>query len=208
MRGPKLDRIDRRILQLLQANGRMTNIELARRVGISPPPCLRRMRALEAAGLIRGYHADLAPEALGFAVTVFAQIGLASQAERDLKAFESLVATWPEVREAHMLAGETDFLLKIVAPDWDSYQRFLSAKLTSAPNVAHVKSALVLRVSKAAPGVPLGETVPDAEEAPARNSSLRAADRRRRNLDEIASLRSHDRKVRRRTQPKATVTIS
>src|SRR5271169_1937366 len=157
MRGPKLDRIDRRILQLLQANGRMTNIALARRVGISPPPCLRRMRALEAAGLIRGYHADLAPEALGFAVTVFAQIGLASQAETDLKAFENLVLSWPEVREAHMLAGETDFLLKIVAPDWDSYQRFLSANLTSAPNVSHVKSALMLRMSKNEPGVPISE---------------------------------------------------
>ena len=163
MRGPKkLDRIDRHILQLLQADGRMTNIALARRIGISPPPCLRRVRALEAAGLIRGYHADLAPEALGFAVTIFAQIGLASQAETDLKAFETLVLSWPEVREAHMLAGETDFLLKIVAPDWDSYQRFLSVKLTAAPNVAHVKSALVLRVSKSAPGVPLGE-VSEAE---------------------------------------------
>jgi DNA-binding Lrp family transcriptional regulator len=157
MRGPRLDHIDRRILQLLQANGRMTNIALARRVGISPPPCLRRMRALEAAGLIRGYHADLAPEPLGFAVTIFAQIGLLSQAEKDLKAFEDLVLSWPEVREAHMLAGETDFLLKIVATDWDSYQRFLSAKLTAAPNVAHVKSALTLRVSKSTPGVPLAD---------------------------------------------------
>ena len=157
MRGPRLDRIDRHILQLLQSDGRMTNIELARRVGISPPPCLRRVRTLEAAGLIRGYHADLAAEALGFAVTVFAQIGLSSQAERDLRAFETLVAGWPEVREAHMLAGETDFLLKIVAPDWDSYQRFVTHKLTSAPNVAHVKSALVLRQSKALPGVPLAE---------------------------------------------------
>ena len=166
MRGPRLDRIDRRILQLLQANGRMTNIALARRVGISPPPCLRRMRALETAGLIRGYHADLAPEALGFAVTVFAQIGLASQAERDLKAFETLVLSWPEVREAHMLAGETDFLLKIVAPDWDSYQRFLSAKLTAAPNVNQVKSALVLRVSKSVPGVPLAEE-PEGDETSA-----------------------------------------
>jgi DNA-binding Lrp family transcriptional regulator len=155
MRGPKLDRIDRQILALLQDSGRITNIELARRVGISPPPCLRRVRALEEAGLIRGYHADLAAEALGFAVTVFAQIGLQSQAEPDLKAFEALVAGWPEVREAHMLAGETDFLLKIVAPDWDSYQRFLSGSLTAAPNVAHVKSAMVLRVSKTAPGVPL-----------------------------------------------------
>jgi len=139
MRGAKLDRIDRHILQLLQSDGRMTNIELARRVGITPPPCLRRVRALESAGLIQGYHAELAPQALGYAVAVFAQVGLARQAESDLKAFEELVATWPEVREAHMLAGETDFLLKIVAPDWDSYQRFLSAKLTAAPNVNQVK---------------------------------------------------------------------
>jgi DNA-binding Lrp family transcriptional regulator len=166
MRGPKLDRIDRQILALLQEDGRMTNIALAARVGISPPPCLRRVRALEAAGLIRGYHADLVPEALGFPVTVFAQIGLLSQAEADLKAFEALVATWPEVREAHMLAGETDFLLKIVAPDWDSYQRFLSTKLTAAPNVAHVKSALMLRVSKYAPGIPFGETPADVRPTP------------------------------------------
>jgi len=163
MRGPRLDRIDRHILQLLQADGRMTNIELARRVGISPPPCLRRVRALEQRGLIRGYHADLAPEALGFNITVFAQIGLQSQAESDLQAFELLLEGYPEVREAHMLAGETDFLLKIVAPDWDAYQRFLSAKLTAAPNVAHVKSALVLRVSKAAPGVPFPEAEETAE---------------------------------------------
>jgi DNA-binding Lrp family transcriptional regulator len=153
----RLDRIDRRILRILQAEGRITNVELARRVGISAPPCLRRVRALEEAGLIRGYHADLAPEALGFAVTVFAQVGLSSQAEPDLRAFERLIAGWPEVREAHMLAGETDFLLKIVAADWDSYQRFLSAKLTSAPKVSHVKSALTLRVSKLEPGVPIDE---------------------------------------------------
>src|SRR5580700_10744601 len=161
MRRIKLDKIDRRILRDLQANGRMTNVALAQRAGISAPPCLRRVRALEEAGFIRGYHADVNPEALGFGVTVFAGVGLSSQAEPDLKAFEMLAATWPEVREAHMLAGETDFLLKIVATDWDSYQRFLSAKLTAAPNVNHVKSALMLRVSKFAPGVPLAE--PTAE---------------------------------------------
>ncbi|HUI34423.1 MAG TPA: Lrp/AsnC family transcriptional regulator [Stellaceae bacterium] len=167
MRRIKLDRIDRHILQCLQADGRMTNVELAKRVGITAPPCLRRVRALEQAGLIRGYHAALAPEALGFPVTVFAQVGLASQAEADLLAFEALIRDWPEVREAHMLAGETDFLLKIVATDWDSYQRFLSAKLTSAPNVAHVKSAMTLRVSKAEPGVPIGEpaSVSETEKA-------------------------------------------
>jgi DNA-binding Lrp family transcriptional regulator len=157
VRQTRLDRIDYEILRHLQADGRMTNVELAQRVGISAPPCLRRVRALERAGFIRGYHAALAPEGLGFAVTVFAQVGLASQAEADLQAFERMVAGWPEVREAHMLAGETDFLLKIVAADWDSYQRFLSAKLTSAPNVSHVKSALTLRVSKSEPGVPLGD---------------------------------------------------
>jgi DNA-binding Lrp family transcriptional regulator len=164
MRRVRLDRIDRRILRNLLSYGRMTNVELARRVGISAPPCLRRVRALEEAGIIRGYHADIAPEPLGYAVTVFAQIGLASQADADLKAFENLIATWPEVREAYMLAGETDFLLKIIAPDWDSYQRFLSAKLTSAPNVSHVKSALMLRLSKDEPGVPVSEQSPLLEE--------------------------------------------
>jgi len=155
MRHIKLDRIDRRILRDLQADGRMTNVDLAKRAGISAPPCLRRVRALEEAGLIRGYHADINAEALGFGVTVFAHVGLSSQAENDLKAFETLVNTWPEVREASMLAGETDFLLKVVAEDWDAYQRFLTTKLTAAPNVSHVKSALAIRTSKYAPGVPI-----------------------------------------------------
>src|SRR5215831_4507119 len=122
MRGVKLDRIDRRILRDLQADGRMTNVDLAERAGISAPPCLRRVRALEDAGYIRGYHADVNAQALGFGVTVFAQVGLSSQAEADLKAFEALMQSWPEVRECHMLAGETDFLLRVVAVDWDAYQ--------------------------------------------------------------------------------------
>ncbi len=151
----KLDRIDRRILADLQEQGRMTNVDLAKRAGISAPPCLRRVRALEKSGYIRGYHADLNAEALGYAVTIFAQVGLNSQAESDLKAFEALVNSWPQVRECHMLAGETDFLLKIVAEDWDSYQKFLTTQLTAAPNVSHVKSSLSIRTSKYAPGVPV-----------------------------------------------------
>jgi DNA-binding Lrp family transcriptional regulator len=151
----KLDKIDRQILQDLQENGRMTNVELAARAGISAPPCLRRVRALEAAGYISGYHADLNPEMLGFGVTVFAQVGLASQAEVDLVAFETLVREWPEVRECHMLAGEADFLLKVVARDWDAYNRFLTSELTSAPNVSHVKSALAIRRSKQVAGAPI-----------------------------------------------------
>jgi DNA-binding Lrp family transcriptional regulator len=164
MRRIKLDKIDRRILRDLQANGRMTNVALAQRAGISAPPCLRRVRALEESGFIRGYHADVNPEALGFGVTVFAGVGLSSQAEPDLKAFETLAATWPEVREVHMLAGETDFLLKIVAADWDSYQRFLTTKLTAAPNVAHVRSSLAIRTSKFDPGVPIEVDGPAASE--------------------------------------------
>ncbi|WP_142848359.1 Lrp/AsnC family transcriptional regulator [Telmatospirillum sp. J64-1] len=155
MQRVKLDRIDRRILADLQADGRMTNVDLARRAGISAPPCLRRVRALEEAGYIRGYHAEIDPQALGFSVTIFAHVGLNSQAEADLKAFEELVQEWPEVRECHMLAGETDFLLKVVAEDWDAYQRFLTTRLTAAPNIAHVKSALAIRNSKHQPGVPI-----------------------------------------------------
>jgi len=155
MRRIKLDKIDRRILRDLQDDGRMTNVELARRADISAPPCLRRVRALEEAGYIKGYHAAIDPDALGYSVTVFAHVGLISQAEGDLKAFEDLVGGWPEVREAHMLAGETDFLLKVVATDWDNYHRFLTTKLTTAPNVSHVKSALAIRSSKYSVGVPI-----------------------------------------------------
>ncbi|NQU72572.1 MAG: Lrp/AsnC family transcriptional regulator [Rhodospirillales bacterium] len=151
----KLDAIDLRILRDLQENGRITNVDLAKRAGISPPPCLRRVRALEETGCIRGYHADLDPDVLGYGVKVFANVGLHSQAETDLLSFEQLVASWPEVRECHMLAGETDFLLKIVATDWDAYQRFLTTRLTAAPNVSVVKSALAIRSSKNLPGVPI-----------------------------------------------------
>jgi DNA-binding Lrp family transcriptional regulator len=155
MQRVKLDRIDRRILADLQGDGRMTNVELARRAGISAPPCLRRVRALEEAGFIKGYHAEIDPVVLGYNVTVFAHVGLNSQAETDLKAFEELVKGWSEVRECHMLAGETDFLLKVVAHDWDDYQRFLTTRLTAAPNISHVKSALAIRTSKLQPGVPI-----------------------------------------------------
>ena len=160
----KRDRIDRLILADLQADGRRTKVDLARRAGISAPPCLRRVRALEEAGYIKGYHAEIEPHALAFNVTVFAHVGLNSQAEADLRAFEELVLGWPEVRECHMLAGETDFLLKIVAEDWDAYQKFLTTKLTAAPNVSHVKSALGIRTSKWLPGVPIEVDAPEPRE--------------------------------------------
>ena len=152
----KLDAIDRGILRILQEDGRITNVKLAKGVGISAPPCLRRVRALEEAGYISGYHAEVNAEALGFGVTVFALVGLDSQAEPDLLAFEKLAASWPLVRECHMLAGGNDFLLKVTAEDWDSYKIFLETKLTKAPNVSHVKSSLGIRTSKKVSGVPIG----------------------------------------------------
>lgn len=140
----KLDPIDRKILAELQANGRMTNVELAKRVGISAPPCLRRMRTLEEAGYIRGYHAQVDSRELGFEVQVFAMVGLRSQAEADLSAFEARCRAWPLVRECHMLNGEVDFVLKCVAPDLSTFQSFLTGELTAADNVASVKTSLVI----------------------------------------------------------------
>lgn len=154
MPGHKLDPIDRKILSELQADGRMTNVELARRVGISAPPCLRRVRTLEEAGLIRGYHAQVNSRALGFEVQVFAMVGLQSQAEVDLSRFEQRCRDWPLVRECHMLNGEVDFILKCVAPDLSTFQTFLTEQLTAAENVASVKTSLVIRNAKDQPGVP------------------------------------------------------
>jgi DNA-binding Lrp family transcriptional regulator len=154
MPATKLDPIDRKILAELQADGRMTNVELARRVGISAPPCLRRVRTLEEQGFIRGYHADVDPRALGFEVQVFAMVGLQSQAEADLVAFENRCRAWPLVRECHMLNGEVDFILKCVAPDLSTFQSFLTESLTAAPNVVSVKTSLVIRGAKDDPGVP------------------------------------------------------
>ena len=154
MPGTKLDEIDRMILAELQADGRMTNVELAKRVGISAPPCLRRVRTLEEQGYIRGYHADVDARELGFEVQVFAMVGLVSQAEADLSAFEQRCQGWPLVRECHMLNGEVDFILKCVAPDLRSFQNFLTEHLTAAPNVASVKTSLVIRGAKDEPGVP------------------------------------------------------
>lgn len=150
----KLDAIDRMILTELQADGRMTNVELASRVGISAPPCLRRVRSLEEQGFVRGYYADVDARALGFEVQVFAMVGLQSQAEADLSAFEARCLDWPLVRECHMLNGEVDFLLKCVAPDLSTFQRFLTEELTAAPNVISVKTSLVIRGAKDDPGVP------------------------------------------------------
>ncbi|MFM9978143.1 MAG: Lrp/AsnC family transcriptional regulator [Sphingomonadaceae bacterium] len=153
-----LDAVDRQILAELQADGRITNVELASRVGLTAPPCLRRVRALEERGAILGYHATLNPALLGYAITVFAMVSLKSQAEPDLRAFEAHVAALDQVRECHMLNGEIDFVLKIVAHDLQEFQSFLTSSLTTAPNVASVKTSLTIRTAKLLPGVPVPES--------------------------------------------------
>ena len=149
-----LDEIDLKILHEIQADGRITNVELAKRVGISPPPCLRRVRTLEEEGYILGYRGLLNPAPLGFEVTVFASVRVASQAGAGVRACGDFVRKEPLVRECWMLSGEIDFILKCVAPDMGTFQNFVS-HLTAAPHVRNVRTSLVLHNSKNAPDVPL-----------------------------------------------------
>ena len=152
----RLDAIDLKILAELQSDGRMTNVELARRVGISPPPCLRRVRALENEGFITGYRAVIDERQLGFDASAYVMVGLARQKEEDLLAFEELVHTWPIVRHCAMLSGDVDFLLLCVAPSVRAIQTFVIDELTRAPNVGHVKTSLTIRRVKDDGRVPFG----------------------------------------------------
>jgi DNA-binding Lrp family transcriptional regulator len=151
---PDLDGVDRQILAELQDDGRMTNVELARRVGLSAPPCLRRVRRLEEQGMIRGYHADLDPQLLGWQVTFFALVGLETQKEAVLTAFERMVTAWPEVRECHMIRGGGDFLLRLVAKD-TQHENQLTSRLTEAPHVLRVQTLQTIRTAKDVSGVPV-----------------------------------------------------
>jgi DNA-binding Lrp family transcriptional regulator len=150
---PELDAIDRRIIAELQRDGRMTNVELARRAEITAPPCLRRVRRLEEAGIIRGYHADTDPAQLGWEIMFFAIVGLESQKETVLSAFERLVEDWPEVRECHMIRGGGDFLLRLVARD-TAHENQLTQRLTGAPSVSRVQTLQTIRTSRNLAGVP------------------------------------------------------
>lgn len=151
----RLDAVDWRILKELQADGSLTNVALASRVGLSAPPCLRRVKALEQAGLIAGYTVLLDEAALGFELTAFAMVGLHNQGETELRAFENHVLGWPIVREAYMLSGDSDYMLKCVAKDLPAFQEFVLEDLTAAPNVASVKTFLTIRRAKREPGVPI-----------------------------------------------------
>lgn len=160
MKRVKLDRIDLRILQSLQQDGRMTNVELAKKAGISAPPCLRRVKALEEAGFIKSYHANLAADLLGYGVTIFTQVNLNSHHESDLNAFGALVQTWPMVRECYLVTGESSALLKVVAESWESYQKFLTTTVMAAPRVTQTKSTLIIKTLKNEFGIPLAAEAP------------------------------------------------
>ncbi len=151
----KLDSTDWRILKELMADGSLTNVALAGKVGLSAPPCLRRVRALEETGVITGYTALIDERALGFELTAFAMVGLHNQSEADLRTFENRILGWPIVREAYMLSGESDYILRCVARDLTSFQDFILKDLTAVPNVASVKTTLAIRRAKLAPGVPV-----------------------------------------------------
>jgi DNA-binding Lrp family transcriptional regulator len=156
----ELDATDWRILKELQADGRITNVALAARVGLSPPPCLRRVRALEQAGLIRGYYAELDARLTGYEITAFASVRLHAQGEPELREFEKQVLMWPLVREIYMLSGDMDYLLRCVAPDLSGFQELVLGPLSALPNVASVKTTLVMRRVKHDPGVPIA--IPEA----------------------------------------------
>ncbi len=155
MKRSRLDKIDKNILRTLQSDGRISNINLSKKVGISAPPCLRRVKALEDAGYIDSYHAHLNSAALGYGVTIFAMVTLKSQAEEDIEAFEKHVKNLPMVRECYLIAGDVDFILRIVAKSWDEYQNLFKSELSCAANVQQIKSLMTLKTSKNECGVPV-----------------------------------------------------
>ena len=154
-RSTTLDVTDLKILRELQNDGRLTNVELASRIGLSPPPCLRRVQALEQQGHIAGYRAVLDAAKLGFDVQLFAMVGLKSQSVAELRSFEALVAAWPLVREAYAISGEADFILRCLGSDLSELQDFIIKILTAAPNVDSVKTTMIMGITKYEPGVPL-----------------------------------------------------
>jgi DNA-binding Lrp family transcriptional regulator len=150
-----LDEIDRRILVELQRDGRLTNQDLAGRIGVSASPCWRRVRALEEAGVIKGYAALVDPAALGLNVSVFTQVSLERQEKKALQVFETAVGEWPEIMECYLMTGDADYLLRVVVPDLAAYERFLMARLTRIRGIASIKSSFALRSVKYRTDLPI-----------------------------------------------------
>ncbi len=157
MRRSKLDKIDRKILDTLQQEGRISNVNLAKEAGISAPPCLRRVRALEENNLITAYHAVLNPILMGYSVNVFALVTLDAQSGPDKEEFETYIQGVKEVRECYAIAGDIDYVMKVVAHDWDHYQVLLKEKLNIAPHAKMIKSCLAMSATKEEFGIPVDE---------------------------------------------------
>ena len=160
MRGVKIDRIDRRILRDLQDSGRMTNVELARRVHLSPSPCLSRVRRLEDSGLINRYVTLLDGTALGLGVSVFIQVRLERQVEAALETFEKAIAERPEVMECYLMTGDSDYLIRVVVPDVRALEGFIVDFLSRVPGVGNIKSSFSLKQVKYKTALPLPASVP------------------------------------------------
>ena len=151
----QLDGYDRRILEALQKNGRLSNVELAEQIGLSPSPCLRRVRMLEDAGVIQGYEARLAPDEVGLGLTVFVGVKVERHHERDAARFRKEVSALPEVIAAHLVSGESDFLLQVVVPDLRGYERFLLDTLLKLPGVKDIRSNFAIQTVKPQSPLPL-----------------------------------------------------
>lgn len=150
-----MDAIDRRILAELQADSRLTNVELAGRVGLSPSPCLARVRALEKAGVIRRYVALVEPAALGLGVHVFIQVTLERQVDRNLAEFERRMAQFPQVMECYLMTGDSDYLLRVLVRDMEALQDFILEGLTRIPGVANIRSSFALKQAKYTTALPV-----------------------------------------------------
>jgi Lrp/AsnC family leucine-responsive transcriptional regulator len=178
---PVLDAIDIKILQQLQEHARISNVELADQVGLSPAPCLRRVRALEQAGVIRKYVTLLDPGALDLGVTVFVQITLDLQVEGRLEIFEQAIMRRPEVLECYLMTGDADYLLRVVVPDVPAYERFLRDSLTRIESAAGIKSSFALKQVKYFTSLPLPASAERKRLAPAEaRPPVRAKSRRSR----------------------------
>ena len=160
-----LDAIDCRIIAALQADGRLSNVELAERVGLSPSPCLRRLKRLEREGYIEAYRAILQRSRIGLGLTVFVGVKIEGHANERALTFEETVLAMPEIVACHMLSGDTDYLLEVVVPDLEHYQRFLVGKLLELPIVKDVRSNIAIQTLKAAAPLPLGHLRPPQAEA-------------------------------------------
>lgn len=152
-----LDKIDRRILQELQRDARISNVQLAEKVGLSPSPCLRRVKALEDKGVIHQYVALVTPAALDLNMYVFIQVSLERQSEEALTTFESAVRARPEVMECYLMSGDADYYLRVVVPDLETFESFLKNVLTRIPGVARIRSSFALKQVSYSTALPIGE---------------------------------------------------